>query len=133
MMKKVINLVIVFLLLTLSVQSQERIPFWNEVQALRQKDSVQFPAAGQLLFIGSSSFTMWKDVQDYFPGYKILNRAFGGSTLVDLIRFRYDVIYPYQPKQIIIYCVEIYQRTFSICFYETKPEPGTSDVQVCRG
>ena len=104
--KKVINLVIVFLLLTLSVQSQEKISFWNEVQAFRQKDSVQFPAAGQLLFIGSSSFTMWKDVQDYFPGYKILNRAFGGSTLVDLIRFRYDVIYPYQPKQIIIYCGE---------------------------
>ena len=46
MMKKVINLVIVFLLLTLSVQSQEKIPFWNEVQAFRQKDSVQFPAAG---------------------------------------------------------------------------------------
>ncbi|MBI3138388.1 MAG: G-D-S-L family lipolytic protein [Sphingobacteriales bacterium] len=86
--------------------SQDPIPYWKEVQALRQKDSLAFPAPGQTLFIGSSSFTRWTDVQDYFPKQKILNRAFGGSTLVDMIRFRYDVIYPYQPKQIVLYCGE---------------------------
>lgn len=85
---------------------QGNIPFWKEVQGLKQKDSLSFPAPGQLLFTGSSSFTMWKDVQDYFPGRKILNRAFGGSTLQDLIRYRYEVIYPYQPRQIVLYCGE---------------------------
>ncbi len=106
MIKRIIGLSVVFILAVSGIQAQEKIPFWKEVQELKRKDSVSFPAANQILFIGSSSFTLWKDVQDYFPKHKILNRAFGGSTLIDLIRFRYDVIYPYQPKQIVIYCGE---------------------------
>jgi len=106
-MKNKINyLLIVFFLVTAAINAQEKIPFWKEIQSLKQQDSLKFPAANQVLLIGSSSFTLWKDVQEYFPQHKILNRAFGGSTLVDLISFRYDVIYPYQPKQIVIYCGE---------------------------
>ncbi len=105
-MRKSFIFSLLFFLLAAAGWSQDHIPYWKEVQALRQKDSLAFPAPGQTLFIGSSSFTLWKDVQDYFPKQKILNRAFGGSTLADLIRFRYDVIYPYQPKQIVLYCGE---------------------------
>lgn len=106
MIRKIIGPFIVVLLFTVPAHAQEKIPYWKEVQALKALDSTKFPAANQILFIGSSSFTMWKDVQEYFPSKPILNRAFGGSTLVDLIRFRYDVIYPYQPKQIVMYCGE---------------------------
>ena len=49
---------------------------------------------------------MWKDVQDYFPGYPIINRGFGGSSITDLVRYANDIILPYQPKQIVIYCGE---------------------------
>ncbi|MEJ8843285.1 GDSL-type esterase/lipase family protein [Lacibacter sp. H375] len=89
-----------------NAQSNEPYPFWNEVQEFKTADSISFPASNQILLIGSSSFTLWKDVQSYFPDRKILNRAFGGSTLIDVIRYRYDVVYPYQPKQIVIYCGE---------------------------
>jgi lysophospholipase L1-like esterase len=82
------------------------VPYYKEIRAFRQQDSLQFPASNQILFIGSSTFTRWTDVQQYFPGYKILNRAFGGSSLLDLIRYRYEVIYAYQPKQIVMYCGE---------------------------
>jgi len=106
MIRKISKVIFVFLLLTVSVKAQEKLPFWKEIQALKQIDSAKFPAANQILLIGSSSFTLWKDVQEYFPSKPILNRAFGGSTLVDLIRYRYEVIYPYQPKQILMYCGE---------------------------
>lgn len=106
MMKKVSKTILVFLLLAVSVQAQEKLPFWKEVQALKMLDSAKFPAANQILFIGSSSFTLWKDIQEYFPSKPILNRAFGGSTLLDLTRYRYEVIYPYQPKQVVMYCGE---------------------------
>ena len=85
---------------------QEPYPFWNDIRSFRQQDSVQAPPANAILFVGSSSFTMWKDVQDYFPGYIIINRGFGGSTLPDVIRYASDVIYPYKPKQVVIYCGE---------------------------
>jgi lysophospholipase L1-like esterase len=82
------------------------LPFYKEIRAFRQADSLGFPAPRQILFIGSSSFTKWKDAGAYFPGYRILNRGFGGSSLTDLIRYRYEVIYPYDPAQIVVYCGE---------------------------
>ena len=81
-------------------------PFWNDIQNFKKQDSISSPPKNAILLIGSSSFTMWKDVQDYFPGYTIVNRGFGGSTLLDQIRYADDIIFPYEPKQIAIYCGE---------------------------
>lgn len=69
-------------------------------------DSLNRPPENPILFIGSSSFTNWKDVQDWFPEYTILNRAFGGSSLTHLIYYAEDVIFRYNPRQIMIYCGE---------------------------
>jgi len=81
-------------------------PFWNDIQNFKKQDSISPPPQNAILLIGSSSFTMWKDVQDHFPGYTIVNRGFGGSTLLDQIRYADEIIFPYQPKQIVIYCGE---------------------------
>ena len=81
-------------------------PFWNDIQNFKKQDSISPPPNNAILLIGSSSFTMWKDVQDHFPGYTIVNRGFGGSTLLDQIRYADEIIFPYQPKQIVIYCGE---------------------------
>lgn len=94
------------LFFTTVIVAQQPFPFWNDIRKFKTQDSTAFPKEKQILFIGSSSFTNWQDVNDYFPGYKILNRAFGGSTLVDLIRYRYEVIFPYNPRQIVMYCGE---------------------------
>ena len=105
-MKKLFgSLLLCFLLLAVQAQDKKP-PFWDDIQAFKKKDSIQMPAKHQILFVGSSSFTKWTDVQDYFPGYPILNRGFGGSTLLDVIRYREDVIFKYDPKQILIYCGE---------------------------
>ena len=81
-------------------------PFANEIANFKKKDAASFPPANSILFVGSSSFTKWTDVQNYFPNYTIINRGFGGSTLLDVIRFEKDIIFPYHPKQIVIYCGE---------------------------
>lgn len=81
-------------------------PFFNDIQKFKQDDAVKFPPKKAIVFIGSSSFTMWKDVQDYFPGYTIVNRGFGGSALPDVTRYVQDIVYPYNPRQVVIYCGE---------------------------
>lgn len=86
--------------------AQQHPPFWKEIQEFKTQDSLAFPEPNQILFAGSSSFTKWTDVQDYFPGFPIINRGFGGSSLTDLIRYANDIILPYQPRQIVIYCGE---------------------------
>lgn len=80
--------------------------FKSDVSAFKKQDSIAFPPSNAILFIGSSSFTRWKDVSVYFPNYTIVNRAFGGSTLLDVIHYEKEVIFPYKPKQIVIYCGE---------------------------
>lgn len=81
-------------------------PFFQDIQKFLAADRKNPPAKGQILFVGSSSFTKWTDVATYFPKHKILNRGFGGSSLTDVIRYQDQIIYPYQPKQIVIYCGE---------------------------
>ena len=82
-------------------------PFINEIKAFRKADSLTTPPKNVVLLVGSSSFTKWKDVQDYFPAHTMLNRGFGGSSLTDLIFYANDVLLKYKPKQILIYCGEI--------------------------
>lgn len=81
-------------------------PFINEIKQFRKQDSLQKSPANAILFIGSSSFTMWKDVQEYFPDRTIINRGFGGSSLPHLIDYFDDIVKPYNPRQVVIYCGE---------------------------
>ena len=81
-------------------------PFSEEIREFKKQDSIRFPPKDAILFVGSSSFRFWQDVSNYFPGYTLINRGFGGSSLPDVIRYADDIIFPYQPKQIVIYCGE---------------------------
>lgn len=105
-MKKKLFAVIAFLFVSFLSATVFAQPFKDEIDAFKKLDSAAFPAKGQILFEGSSSFRKWTDVQQYFPSHKIINRGFGGSTLPDVIRYADEIIFPYQPKQIVIYCGE---------------------------
>jgi lysophospholipase L1-like esterase len=78
--------------------------FLSDIQKFKKQDSISFPPKNSILFVGSSSFTKWQDVQSYFPGYTIINRGFGGSTLPNVIHYANDIINRYHPKQVVIYC-----------------------------
>jgi len=98
--------VMLFLVNPAGFSQSEEYPFSTEIRQFRISDSINPVAPHAILFAGSSSFTLWKDVQDYFPGFTIINRGFGGSTIVDQIHYADDVIFPYSPRQIVIYCGE---------------------------
>jgi lysophospholipase L1-like esterase len=106
-MKKYLFVFVLFLgILTATAQTTSTIPFQEEINVFIKKDSIAMPAANSILFVGSSSFNYWKDISNYFPGYPIINRGFGGSSLTDLIYFNKETILKYKPKQIYIYCGE---------------------------
>jgi lysophospholipase L1-like esterase len=88
---------------TVSLFAQQK-AFWSDIQSFKKQDSINPPAQNAILFIGSSSFTKWHDVQNYFPNYKIINRGFGGSTLPEVTGYANDIVYPYHPKQVVVYC-----------------------------
>ena len=98
------HFLILFLFLTL-FQSKAQ-PFLKDVQAFEAQDRIEKPEAGGILFIGSSSFTKWKNVSDWFPDKRIINRGFGGSSLPDLIGYFDKIVTPYNPIQVVVYCGE---------------------------
>jgi len=108
-MKKLqtIQLIIYLLLLqSVTVVAQEAKPFWNEIQTFQKEDSIQQPPTNSILFVGSSSFRLWKGIEQAFPEHTIINRGFGGSSLPHVIQYADAIIFPYQPRQIVIYCGE---------------------------
>ena len=96
----------IFIALIISHHTKAQPPFYDEIQNFKKQDSINPPPQHAILFVGSSSFNLWKDVQTYFPNYTIINRGFGGSSLTDVIRYANDIIFPYHPKEIVIYCGE---------------------------
>ena len=93
-MKKYLFVFVLFLgILTATAQTTSTIPFQDEIDVFIKKDSIAMPAANSILFVGSSSFNYWKDITNYFPGYPIINRGFGGSSLTDIIYFNQETIF----------------------------------------
>ncbi|MEJ7681085.1 MAG: G-D-S-L family lipolytic protein [Segetibacter sp.] len=105
-MKKVQNYILFPVILVFAFQSlhAQQTAFYDEIQKFKKQDSISFPPKNAILLVGSSSFRKWEDVQTYFPEYTIINRGFGGSTLPDVIRYANDIIIPYHPMQVLIYC-----------------------------
>jgi lysophospholipase L1-like esterase len=103
MKKYLIALLILFLSYNSFAQNK---PFSDEIKVFKQQDSIQEPKDGMILFIGSSSFRLWKTAKEDFNNETILNRAFGGATLLDVINYQEEVALKYKPKKIFIYCGE---------------------------
>lgn len=77
----------------------------NELAAFARADQERFPAPGGVVFVGSSTVRMWTRMQQDFarvPG-GIVNRGFGGSTLLDCSLFARDLVVRYKPRQVMVY------------------------------
>lgn len=102
-MKHLVWIMLVLSSCTLTAQEK---PFAKEIQRFKVADSLQSPPKNAIVFVGSSSFRMWQDVQEDFPGHTIINRGFGGSSLPHVIEYADEIVIPYKPKQVVIYCGE---------------------------
>lgn len=98
--------VLLFALFFIKANSVDAQPFYNEILAFKKQDSLVKPATNAILFAGSSTFRLWHNIKDDFRGFPIINRGFGGSSLTDVIRYTEEILFPYQPKQVVIYCGE---------------------------
>lgn len=77
--------------------------FDQEVEALRDRSQANGPQNKLVLFYGSSSFTLWGDLDRYFPEYNVANHGFGGSTLDDCVAYFDRLVTDFNPGAIILY------------------------------
>lgn len=109
-MKKLILSAIFTLFLcsfAISAQTYNRAEIWDkEVDALTEIDLKQTPPKDAVLFVGSSSIRLWRNLRTSFPELDVINRGFGGSRLED-VNFYFDrIVAPYKPKTIVLYAGE---------------------------
>lgn len=84
------------------LQAQDPTRFENEIAQYRTMP-VDSARGDLIVFTGSSSVRMWRDVADDFPGYAVLNRGFGGSVMSDLLYYADDLILKLRPRKVFIY------------------------------
>ena len=77
--------------------------FEPEIHAFELADRLHPPAAGGVVFVGSSSIKNWTNVAADFPGVPVLNRGFGGSTLADVVQYMDRIVLRYRPRLVVLY------------------------------
>lgn len=81
----------------------QQIPFQDEINRLTaQIDSIGWEK-GSIVFTGSSSIRMWKNLQEEFPNVPIINTGFGGSQASDLLTHLEVLVLRYDPIAVFIY------------------------------
>jgi len=76
---------------------------WEEtIRQFEAQDAAGTGARGAILFVGSSSITRW-DLGQYFPGWDVVNRGFGGSLLAEVAVLAGRYVTPPAPRQVILY------------------------------
>jgi hypothetical protein len=77
--------------------------FKNEINDFEKQDSLKGNPKYDVVFIGSSTFEQWKTMQEDFEPASTINRGFGGSTIREVIYFSDRILFPYQPKVVVLY------------------------------
>jgi lysophospholipase L1-like esterase len=96
------NKILLFLFLSFSIFAQQD-RFEKEIVAYEKLDSIAMPAKGMKLFIGSSSFRLWKNFDADMKGMNAFNRGFGGSTLKEALYYFDRMVAKYQPSWVFVY------------------------------
>ncbi len=109
----------------------------DEIIKYEQADSAQGVPKEKVLFVGSSSFKKWYNIETDLLPFPVLNRGFGGSTMPELDYYFFRMVKPYKPSAIVIYegdndvlapflTPEVILKSFSIFVSLTKQYlPGT--------
>ncbi len=74
-----------------------------DIVAFEAADAKAAPPKGGVVFVGSSSIRLWKTLARDFPEYQVLNRGFGGSELADSVAFAERIIFPHEPRMVVLY------------------------------
>lgn len=77
--------------------------FEKEINLFQKKDSISGSQKGGVLFLGSSSIRLWKNIETKYKEYGAINRGFGGSHTSDVLYYYDQLVTPYEPCMIIFY------------------------------
>jgi lysophospholipase L1-like esterase len=81
-------------------------PFAEEFSAFARGEARTPLPRDAVLFYGSSSIRLWHTLAEDFPGLPVVNHGFGGSTLAECVAEMERLVFPVQPKAVVLYAGE---------------------------
>lgn len=94
---------LLFLFLSSSLFAQDPTRFQSEIDVIQEKQFKIDSSKEVVVFTGSSSIRMWRDVQDYYPHINAINTGFGGSHMSDLLYYLDVLVLKHNPDKVFIY------------------------------
>ena len=78
---------------------------WHDsFEAFAAADKAHAPEPGGVVFVGSSSIRLWKDLEQQFDtSQMIVKRGFGGSRMSDCANYVGRLVVPYKPHLVVVY------------------------------
>lgn len=75
----------------------------EEITRLEYKDDTETYSDDAVLFIGSSSIKLWKNIKEDMAPYEAIRRGYGGAHFSDLIHFTKRLVYPHNFQALCIF------------------------------
>lgn len=87
-----------------AVSNDPAVRWHDSLERFAAADRLQPPAAGGVLFVGSSSIRLWDGLPEAFPQLPVvIQRGFGGSTLSECAALVSTLVLPYRPSVVVLY------------------------------
>jgi len=74
----------------------------EEINAIKKRYGSNLPQ-NKVIFTGSSTIRRWSSLKEDMNPIEVLNHGFGGSGLYDSIYYANAIVYPFNPRAVIIY------------------------------
>jgi len=78
-------------------------PWEGSIRRFEASDRRSAPAAGGIVFTGSSSFTLWSTLERDMAPLRVINRGFGGAMIDDVVRYADRIVVPYRPSTVVLF------------------------------
>lgn len=83
---------------------EETAKSWEpEIKKLEELDKAETDPKNAILFIGSSSIRLWKNIREDMAPYPVIQRGYGGAKFSDLVFYTQRLVYPHQFRAVAIF------------------------------
>lgn len=86
--------------------SQDKPIYSDEIRAIKTFEKIYKIPKNPIVFVGSSSIRLWQNIEKKFDKYKVINKGLGGAQVKDIIQYADQLIFDYDPSQIVLYIGE---------------------------
>ena len=78
-------------------------PWESSIRRFETQDRAAPPSRDGIVFVGSSSFTLWSSLAHDLAPFPVINRGFGGALIDDVVRYVDRIVIPYAPSAVVLF------------------------------